>query len=238
MNSKMTFCAHRGVSALMPENTVPAFAAALALGAEEIEFDVRLTGDGKTVISHDPDLMRVCGESGRVGERTLEELLKMNVGGKHGWVIPFSTPKQVFEQLAGQICFNIHLKEVGENGCLVREIVELTERYRARESVYLAADQNVIGDVKRYANGLSLCAIQLPKDKRPIFDVAVEHECDRVQFWHGMFDRALIERFHAAGMRCNVFFADTEEGYAEYLDMEMDTILTNRMDLASIWRKK
>ena len=35
------FCAHRGVSALMPENTLPALAAALALGADEIEFDVR-----------------------------------------------------------------------------------------------------------------------------------------------------------------------------------------------------
>ena len=36
---KKLFCAHRGVSALMPENTLPAFAAALALGADEIEFD-------------------------------------------------------------------------------------------------------------------------------------------------------------------------------------------------------
>ena len=37
------FCAHRGLSKLMPENTLPAFAAALALGADEIEFDIRLT---------------------------------------------------------------------------------------------------------------------------------------------------------------------------------------------------
>ena len=37
---KKKFCAHRGVSARMPENTLPAFAVALSLGADEIEFDV------------------------------------------------------------------------------------------------------------------------------------------------------------------------------------------------------
>ena len=47
---KKRFCAHRGVSALMPENTLPAFGAALALGADEIEFDIRLTKDGKLVV--------------------------------------------------------------------------------------------------------------------------------------------------------------------------------------------
>lgn len=36
MNREKRFCAHRGVSALMPENTLPAFAAAIALGADEI----------------------------------------------------------------------------------------------------------------------------------------------------------------------------------------------------------
>ena len=54
------FCAHRGVSALMPENTLPAFAAALALGADEIEFDVRMTKDGKMVVSHDGTLCSVA----------------------------------------------------------------------------------------------------------------------------------------------------------------------------------
>jgi len=238
MDRSKAFCAHRGVSALMPENTLPAFSAALALGAEEIELDIRLTGDGKTVISHDPDLMRVCGESGRVEERTLAELLNMNVGIKHGWVIPFSTPQELFEQLAGRIVFNVHLKELGENGCLVREVVELADRYQAREKIYLAADQKLIEGVRRYADGLSLCLIQSPKDTRPLYDVAVANGCRRVQFWYGMFDRALIDRLHDAGIRCNAFYADTEEGFAEYFDMGVDTILTNRMDLAAIWRKK
>ena len=71
---KKRFCAHRGVSALMPENTLPAFGAALALGANEIEFDIRLTKDGKLVVCHDPVLERISDGIGRVEEHTLEEL--------------------------------------------------------------------------------------------------------------------------------------------------------------------
>ena len=47
------FCAHRGLSKLMPENTLPAFAAALSLGADEIEFDIRLTKDQKLIVAID-----------------------------------------------------------------------------------------------------------------------------------------------------------------------------------------
>ena len=58
-----SFCAHRGLSALS-RRTHPAFAAAYALGADEIEFDVRLTCDGRMVVSHDSKLERIS--DGRV----------------------------------------------------------------------------------------------------------------------------------------------------------------------------
>ena len=60
------FCAHRGVSGLMPENSLPAFGAALALGADEIELDVWLTKDGQLVVSHDVTLDRISDGTGKV----------------------------------------------------------------------------------------------------------------------------------------------------------------------------
>lgn len=48
----------------MPENTLPSFAAAIALGADEIEFDVRLTSDLKMVVCHDDDVNRVSDRKG------------------------------------------------------------------------------------------------------------------------------------------------------------------------------
>ncbi|MBM3696502.1 MAG: glycerophosphoryl diester phosphodiesterase, partial [Actinobacteria bacterium] len=45
--------AHRGASAAFPENTLAAFRAAAALGADAVELDVRRTADGHPVVHHD-----------------------------------------------------------------------------------------------------------------------------------------------------------------------------------------
>ncbi|KJC41576.1 glycerophosphodiester phosphodiesterase [Bradyrhizobium sp. LTSP857] len=54
--------AHRGGRALMPENTLPAFANALSMGVDTLELDVGVTADGEVVVSHErglnPDLAR------------------------------------------------------------------------------------------------------------------------------------------------------------------------------------
>jgi glycerophosphoryl diester phosphodiesterase len=47
---------HRGARGLYPENTLTAFAGALALGVDALELDVALTADGLVVVSHDPAL--------------------------------------------------------------------------------------------------------------------------------------------------------------------------------------
>lgn len=46
--------AHRGASAIAPENSLEAFEAAIAVGADMVEFDVRRTSDGVLVVVHDP----------------------------------------------------------------------------------------------------------------------------------------------------------------------------------------
>ena len=52
-------CAHRGFNAIAPENSMPAFGAAIALDAEEIAFDLWPTQDGEIVSCHDDILDRV-----------------------------------------------------------------------------------------------------------------------------------------------------------------------------------
>ena len=50
---------HRGAALLAPENTLRSFEAALAAGAEEIEFDVLDLQDGSLVLAHSDDLLEV-----------------------------------------------------------------------------------------------------------------------------------------------------------------------------------
>src|SRR5215212_1997994 len=70
---------HRGASAVALENTMAAFKAAIAAGADGIEFDVRLSRDGVPVIIHDDTLYRTVGLRKRVADLTAEELRSLEV---------------------------------------------------------------------------------------------------------------------------------------------------------------
>jgi glycerophosphoryl diester phosphodiesterase len=78
--SRPLIIGHRGASAVAPENTIAAFKAAIATGADGIEFDVRLTRDGVPVVIHDETLRRTGGVRGRVSQMTLAELSNVDVG--------------------------------------------------------------------------------------------------------------------------------------------------------------
>ncbi len=71
--------AHRGHAARFPENTLPAFADALAVGGHVLETDVQLTADGVPVLFHDRDLRRLCGAPGAIHEKTLEQVQAFRV---------------------------------------------------------------------------------------------------------------------------------------------------------------
>ena len=225
------FCAHRGVSGLMPENSLPAFGAALALGADEIELDVWLTKNGQLVVSHDVTLDRISDGTGKVSDYTLEELKKFNIGVKLGWEVGFCSMEEVFAQFANRIIMNIHLKEAGPNGEVVKQLAEMAERYDAVDSIYLAAGEQILPAIAEFAPHIARDAIQFP-DTEDIYKIAVEYKCQRVQFWLGMFDEELIRRLHDAGIICNLFYADTKENMEKYFQMGVDVLLTNRMDLA------
>ncbi|MBQ9773478.1 MAG: hypothetical protein IJW30_02335 [Clostridia bacterium] len=66
--------AHRGWSTQYPENTMEAFRAALELGVDQIETDVRVTRDGELVLIHDTTVDRTTNGTGRVIDMTLAEL--------------------------------------------------------------------------------------------------------------------------------------------------------------------
>lgn len=55
---------HRGASALAPENTLEAFALAVELGCDMVEFDVLARNDGSLVVAHDSRRLREAGAPG------------------------------------------------------------------------------------------------------------------------------------------------------------------------------
>ena len=74
--------AHRGDSAHAPENTMLAFERAVRLGADALEFDVRLSADGVAVVHHDPTLDRTTDGGGPVGALPLAGLRAVDAGAR------------------------------------------------------------------------------------------------------------------------------------------------------------
>ena len=72
--------AHRGGSALAPENTMAAFDQGLALGADGLELDVHLSRDGVVVVHHDFLLDRTTNLRGPLAGRTADELARADAG--------------------------------------------------------------------------------------------------------------------------------------------------------------
>lgn len=73
--------AHRGLSGAAAENTLGAFDAAFAAGADAVETDVQLTRDGALVLVHDADFARIAGVPRRVALMTLAEVKAIRLPG-------------------------------------------------------------------------------------------------------------------------------------------------------------
>src|SRR5438045_5926611 len=78
-SSRPLVFAHRGGSALAPENTMDAFANGLSLGADGIELDVHLSGDGIVIVLHDATVDRTTPGRGSVASLTPGELARLRV---------------------------------------------------------------------------------------------------------------------------------------------------------------
>lgn len=226
-------CAHRGFNSVAPENSLPAYGAAVSLGAEEIEFDLWSTKDGVLVSLHDPTLDRVSNGKGNVWDYTYEELLAFDFGEKQrgekfkGLKIP--TFEEILKKFACTTIMNIHVKIWdGDNADLkIEEIVGLIHKYDCEKHVYfMSGNDEALKKAKAYAPQIRVC-VGGGKTPWQIVDRAIAIGAEKVQLFRPYFNQEMVDKAHAHGIRCNVFWSDDIETTKEYLDMGIDCILTN-----------
>ena len=120
--------AHRGLHCAaegVPENSLPAFRRAVEAGYG-IELDLHLTTDGRLVVFHDDTLDRVCGVSGRVEEKSYEELRQLRLLGTEEYIPLF---EEVLEIIAGRIPMIIEVKYQKNYAALCEKMMELLSAY-------------------------------------------------------------------------------------------------------------
>ncbi len=229
-------CAHRGFNTIAPENSMPAFGAAVAMGAQEIEFDLWYTKDKELVSIHDNDLERVSDGTGVVWDYTYEELLAFDFGSVYGEEfrgMKITKFEEILQKFAGHVIMNIHVKTWGNDVPydeeLLQKIVGLIDRYDCRRHVYFMTGNDILmrqleeaaPDIRRCCGGGD------PERSWRIVERAIELGCQKVQLYKPYFNQEMIDLAHANGIFCNVFWSDEEEEACKFLDMGIDTILTN-----------
>ena len=83
-DSEPKLIAHRGLSSLYPENTIPAFEGAAEYGFDSFEFDVHTTKDGEWIVIHDDTVDNVTDSTGEVEDYTLKEIRKLKLDSGSG----------------------------------------------------------------------------------------------------------------------------------------------------------
>lgn len=165
MSKSPLIIAHRGASAEAPENTLMAFLLAFMQGADAVEADVRMTGDGHLVVVHDEDTKRVSGVSLKVSKTSLEKLRALDVGRvktRRGQGQRMPRLEEVLGMMPEEKLLLLHLK-IGPEGLvrlieLLKAAGELINRVRL-----MSAEVEVLMAVKQ---ALPECGLILHCERR------------------------------------------------------------------------
>jgi glycerophosphoryl diester phosphodiesterase len=200
------------------ENTLPAFAAAVALGADMVELDLRRTRDGVIVVLHDQLLERLWGEASSVGDLDQREVAALGEGDRR---IP--TLRQVLDRVAVPLMVDFTRREV---------VPGALHAVRAAQS--MGRSLFVTGNVEalRLLRGAATEArIGLTWVEGPEPPLALLAELG-AEYWNPMFDLVTPEGVaaaHGAGVRVSTWTVDAVEDMARVVSAGVDAVVSNRV---------
>jgi glycerophosphoryl diester phosphodiesterase len=147
---------HRGNRVSLAENTLESLVQAVEIGADAVEFDVRVSRDGVPVVIHDPHLDRTTDGSGRVRSYSLDELKSFDAGArgpaKNAAALRIPTLEEVLDRLR-ETPIVIEVKEVAA----VEATERLVRKFGAQERI-LVGSSDVSVMERFYRSELNSCA--------------------------------------------------------------------------------
>ncbi|MFM9878626.1 MAG: glycerophosphodiester phosphodiesterase family protein [Rhodoglobus sp.] len=229
--------AHRGLAIDAPENTLLAFARAIAVGAEYIETDVHSSHDGASVISHDPDLARIAGREVKVEQLSMTELRRIDLGHGQGFC-------SLAEALDGfpETRFNIDIKSAAAVEPTVRAILSQRAGDRVLVSSFserrrTAALRELPGvassaSARRFATALLAGKVGLSPVMRRALSGLVAVQVPERALGLAVTTKRMLARLHSAGVEVHIWTVNDPDRMRELLMLGVDGIVTDRADVA------
>ena len=142
LDNPVEVTAHRGYSAVYPENTIPAFKGAIQVGADWAELDVQQTADGEVIVMHDSNLKRTTGLDKEVWQVTWDEIKDLDNGSwfdKKYQTVRIPTLEEVLKVCRGKIHLNIEIKPSGHDKDLEEQVAKLLKKYHMRDTCVVSS---------------------------------------------------------------------------------------------------
>ncbi len=241
--------AHRGGRGLWPENTLPAFAGALALGADVLEMDLHSTADGVLVLMHDDTVDRTTDGVGPIHDYTLEHLKELDAGFRwtadEGVTFPYRgdgitvpTLEELFQAFP-YARMNIEIKQ--SEPPIVEPFCSLLQEYDREETVLVASfDQDTI---RAFREACPEVATTAGEDEIRVLYVlsrayleplySAPAEAAQVPEYSGelhVVTPRFVRAAQARAMQVHVWTVNRPEDLRRMLDLGVDGIITDYPD--------
>ena len=231
--------AHRGGGSEWPENTMPAFEAAVELGFQYLETDVHVTRDGVLLAFHDDVLDRVTNLRGTITELDYAFVRQAKVGGQE--------PIPKFEDLLAawpDVKINIDPK----SDAAVDPLIKCLEKFDALDRVCIGSFSGKRLNRVRAAFGPKVCTSMAPLDvvrlKARQFGLpagSFQALCAQVPVRRNgltIVDPSLIQTAERLGLQIHVWTIDDPDEMESLIDLGVHGIMSGRPSLLKTVLKK
>ncbi|MDF1795873.1 MAG: glycerophosphodiester phosphodiesterase family protein [Coxiellaceae bacterium] len=226
--------AHRGASALAPENTLAALRLAAELGATWVEFDVTLTADEEVVVIHDATVNRTTDGRGKVRNLTLSQLQKLDAG---SWYAPNFSGERIptlaqWLQLSAELNLSLNI----ECKCAARDAQALVAAVKRLIQQYPLADGCSMLMSSGQAVCVEQCQLQLPGLPRGLIadrwsaknkQIAGQYQCVSVNLDQRLLNQGAVEAIHQVGLGVLAWTANNAERIKSLYTIGVDGVFSD-----------
>ncbi len=239
--------AHRGASALAPENTLAAFRRAIDDGAEGIEFDVRLAKDGGAVVFHDATLQRTALRDGNIADYTSAELGNVDIGSWFNKTNPrnaspdfklqriptLAETLEFLKEFKGLIYIELKCKD-SEAGDLVAAVCSAVGKSKLSKQVIIKSfKMAVIPRVRLLCSGLRTAALFAPKimtilrKEKHLVMIAKEFGASELSIHYSLATKKLMEKAGKRRLPVTIWTVDNPLWVKRGKKLGLNAIITN-----------
>lgn len=220
---------HRGAMGHAPENTVFSVQKALTFGVGGIEIDVFRCQSGEIVVFHDQILNKLTNGSGKIEEKTLQQLNALQVMGSE----PIPTLDKIINVINGSTRLNIELK--GKNTAegvykIMKKAIE-NGRWKANQLFVSSFDWDELREFKKRTSEFGIAVIT---DKNPLDAIPVARDLDAfaINPKHSHLTQKIINEIHSEGFEIHTWTVNDTTRIQELTSWGADAIITDFPDRA------